>query len=74
MNPSLEEVRTVLKSYPETNNSVSLWAMQVLASGVVDARQAFGDEYLANFDGVLYATTKKERVYEVVSYFEDGSR
>jgi hypothetical protein len=44
----------------------SLWAMQIMGSGVINLDDALQKVLNKNkFSGILYATTKKERVAEL---------
>ena len=69
VNPNLREIeKAVLNN--QHNSTKKLWAMQILASGNIDAEQALKDPLLKNFDGILYATTQKNRIIN----FSDQSR
>lgn len=64
VNPSIELVDKFLEN--NTDSLPDLWAMQIMASGVVDLDDAL-DKISENnyFSGVLYATTKTERIIEL---------
>jgi len=63
VNPSLDAVKeAIIASDRNTNNK--LWAMQLLASGNISPNIALEDPFLNYFDGMLYATTKKNRILD----------
>lgn len=62
-NPSRADV---LATVGKKTQKLKFWAMQILASGAVPPTAALGDEGLANFDAILYATTKPDRLTEFV--------
>lgn len=68
VNPDLETVVDFVKNL--TSKGPTIWAMQVLASGEVNPSTALSFiESLENVDGVLYATTKPDRV---ASFFAES--
>lgn len=61
VNPVVTEVVDFLKSM--TTDRPSVWAMQILASGVATTQDALGFlRDISVVDGILYATTKPERI------------
>ena len=60
-NPSLEEVIAAAESRPE---NIRLWAMQILGSGAIGT-EALNTNLFKNFDAVLIASRKPERLKEL---------
>ena len=65
-NPSLQEVTTVVESYPQ---NIEIWAMQILGSGVIDTSK-LDSKTFKNFDAVLIASRSKERLKELHDAFK----
>ena len=61
VNPSLEIVQQAIVANARSTDK-KLWAMQILASGNIGLDKALKDPTLKYFDGVLYATTRKDRI------------
>jgi len=69
VNPSVELVDQFLEH--NTDSLPDLWAMQIMASGVVELDDALEKIAVNNhFKGVLYATTKRERIIELFAKTE----
>ena len=61
VNPSLDSVnQAIIENGLESHKK--LWAMQILASGNLSLEAALQDPMIQHFDGVLYATTRAERI------------
>tara|TARA_B100000963_G_scaffold334365_1_gene327515 strand:+ start:2376 stop:3212 length:837 start_codon:yes stop_codon:yes gene_type:complete len=64
VNPSINIVDNFLDE--ESTSLPNLWAMQIMGSGAVNLNDALSKVFAKNkFSGILYATTKKERVTEL---------
>ena len=61
VNPSLEKVNQAIVAN-KCEPHKKLWAMQILASGNLRSEDALNDPMLTNFDGILYATTRTDRI------------
>jgi len=70
VNPSLEEVDSALDGRRDSQNQ-ELWAMQILASGNIGLKEAFDGSKLENFDGILYATNREERIASFVDHVQE---
>jgi hypothetical protein len=65
VNPNLEEVNKSVINY--NTECGELWAMQILASGSIEPHVAFENAILSKFNGIIYATTKKERIVDFLT-------
>ena len=68
--PDLEKIKQYIEDSPREK-----WLMGILASGAVLPDQALGDDYLKEAEGILYATSKEERLAEfkeLTKEFIDG--
>lgn len=63
--PSLNAVQQFISSTDRP-----IWAMGVMASGAIDSDSVWKDPYLDKFDKILYATSKPERLDELVNDIE----
>ncbi len=64
VNPSIERVVDAIATSDRSN--WEMWAMQILAGGGITPEAAMQDDVLRHFDAVLYATTKPERIGQLI--------
>lgn len=66
MDSPYEDIVPNLRKYRTAGNE--LWAMQIMASGKISIQEVINSQVLEQVDGVVYATTKKERVINFATF------
>jgi hypothetical protein len=59
--PQSELIKSLQKS---KRADIPCWGMQILAAGSIPSEKALSDPNLEYFEGILYATSRSERIRE----------
>ena len=72
MDSKLEDTNRIIQKWKE--KGINFWAMQLFASGKNDFDSFISGLQLQNFEGLVYGTSKKERVFDFANKIKEARK